>query len=113
MLDLYVNIKKLRKEKGWNQEELSERMGYSGKSMISKIERGEVDLTQSRIKQFSEVLGVTPDELMGLGATSVDDTTQLIITDKTEIQLVENYRIAPLPTQSAINLLLDIKEDDE
>ena len=61
MSELYENIKKFRKERHWSQEELSSKMGYSGKSMISQIERGKVDLTQSRIQQFANVFGITPD----------------------------------------------------
>lgn len=65
MIDLYRNIKEKRKELGFSQDELAKRVGYSGKSMISKIEKGEVDLSTTMIKKFSEVLHTTPSELMG------------------------------------------------
>ena len=102
-------IKTLRKQKKITQEALGEIVGVQ-KSAIAKYERGEIiNLKRETIAKLASYFGVRPSYLMGMD----DDTTQLIITDKTEIQLVENYRIAPLPTQSAINLLLDIKEDDE
>lgn len=44
MLELYANIRKLRKENGWSQAELASRVGYADKSMISRIENGKVDL---------------------------------------------------------------------
>ena len=69
MAELYKNIKKLRQQKGWSQEYLAELMGYSGRSMISKIERGEIDLTQSRIKQFADIFNISPDDLMGTNKT--------------------------------------------
>ena len=74
MAELYKNIKKLRQQKGWPQEYLAELMGYSGRSMISKIERGEIDLTQSRIKQFADIFNISPDDLMGTNksVTNVD-----------------------------------------
>ncbi len=74
MAELYKNIKKLRQQKGWSQEHLAELMGYSGRSMISKIERGEIDLTQSRIKQFADIFNISPDDLMGTNQsiTNVD-----------------------------------------
>lgn len=74
MAELYKNIKKLRQQKGWSQEHLAELMGYSGRSMISKIERGEIDLTQSRIKQFADIFKISPDDLMGTNKsiTNVD-----------------------------------------
>lgn len=65
MLELYRNIKKRRTELGISQQELSDKVGYSGKSMISKIERGEVDLSTTMIKKFAVALETTPFDLMG------------------------------------------------
>lgn len=66
MLELYTNIKKRRLELNMTQQELAEQIGYtSGKSMIAKIEKGDVDLTQSKIKQFADALHTTPSHLMG------------------------------------------------
>lgn len=65
MLDLYTNIRKLRIEKGLSQNELARRTGYTDRSSIAKIEKGEVDLTQSKIKAFAAALNVTPIQLMG------------------------------------------------
>ena len=64
-MELYENIKKLRIEKGWSQEELAKRTGYTDRSSIAKIEGGLVDLTQGKIKIFAEAFGVTASELMG------------------------------------------------
>lgn len=58
-------IKKRRTELEWSQRELSDRMGYSNHSTIARIESGKVDIPQSRIVQFSEVLGVSVAYLMG------------------------------------------------
>ena len=65
MLQLYENIKLLRISHGWNQSELEEKVGYSDKSMISKIEKGAVDLSRSQIVKFATVFGVTASVLMG------------------------------------------------
>jgi len=65
MLDLYLNIKKYRKALGLTQEELARRTGYTDRSSIAKIEKGEVDIPQSKIKSFAEALGVAPGVLMG------------------------------------------------
>lgn len=70
MLKLYENIKENRVAKGWSQSELARRVGYSDKSMISKIEKGVVDLSQSQIKKFADVFGVSMADLFG----SVEDT---------------------------------------
>ena len=57
-------IREKRLERGWSQSELAVKMGMH-RSSILRIERGEVDLTQSRISQFARVLGTTPSYLMG------------------------------------------------
>lgn len=58
-------IKQRRTELGWSQRELSDRMGYNNHSTITRIESGKVDVPQSRIVKFSEVLGVSIAYLMG------------------------------------------------
>lgn len=65
MYELYQNIKRYRLLKEWSQEELARRIGYADKSMISRIESGKVDLSQSQILKFAEVFGVTASDLMG------------------------------------------------
>lgn len=65
MLDLYLNIKQKRIENHWSQQELADRIGYSDKSMIAKIESGKVDLSQSKIAQFASVFSCSVSELMG------------------------------------------------
>ncbi len=62
---LYTNIKKLRKQAKMSQEDLAKRVGYTDRSSIAKIESGEVDLSQSKIKAFADVFNVTPQYLMG------------------------------------------------
>ena len=67
MLDLYKNIKDARIRKGYTQDELAKKIGYSSKSMIARIEKGEIDLPQSKIVAFAKALETTPSELMGRG----------------------------------------------
>lgn len=64
-MKLYENIKRLRKERGLTQDELARLTGYTDRSSIAKIERGTVDLPQSKIKQFADIFGVTQGSLMG------------------------------------------------
>ena len=58
-------IKARRNELKLSQRELCQKMGYSNHSTIGKIETGKVDIPQSRIVQFAEVLGVSVAYLMG------------------------------------------------
>lgn len=68
MLELYKNIKKYRIESKLTQQELAEKAGYKDKSMIAKIEKGLVDLPQSKIITFADILEVEPRDLMGYEA---------------------------------------------
>ncbi|WP_276813105.1 helix-turn-helix domain-containing protein [Faecalibaculum rodentium] len=65
MLPLYENIKMLREREGLSQEELAKKAGYTSRASIAKIEKGLVDLPQSRIAKFAEIFGVSEAQLMG------------------------------------------------
>lgn len=65
MHPLYKNIKDLREEKDISQSKLAELTGYTNRSSITKIEKGEVDLSLSKIEQFAKVFGKEPGELVG------------------------------------------------
>ncbi len=58
-------IKQRRIELGWSQRELAARIKYKDHSTVAKIENGKVDLPQSKIVKFAEVLGVEVAYLMG------------------------------------------------
>jgi transcriptional regulator with XRE-family HTH domain len=58
-------IKQRRTELGWSQRDLAAKMDYNNNSTIARIESGKVDIPQSRIVKFSEVLGVSIGYLMG------------------------------------------------
>lgn len=49
-----------------SQDDLAKAMGYSDRSMITKIESGKVDISQKKILAFARVLNTTPAYLMGL-----------------------------------------------
>lgn len=58
-------IKQRRVELGLSQRDLAAKMGYNNNSTIARIESGKVDIPQSRVVKFSEVLGVSIAYLMG------------------------------------------------
>ena len=63
-----VNMRRLRKERGWTQDGLGEKLGW-GKSVVSTAERS---VEARRVRQFSiedvvlmaSIFGVTIDELL-------------------------------------------------
>lgn len=65
MIELYKNIKRLREEKGLSQDALAKLTGYTDRSSITKIEKGQVDLQQSKIELFAKALDTSSRELVG------------------------------------------------
>lgn len=102
MLELYKNIRKLRKNNRWTQEELASRMGYTDRSMIAKIESGKVDLSQSKILEFAKVFGVDAGDLLGAVESSVTDSEQNTRSQEF-VKLFEN--VDPVVQESIVNLL--------
>jgi transcriptional regulator with XRE-family HTH domain len=92
VLQLYKNIKKQRQLLGMTQTDLAKKMGYADKSMIAKIEKGVVDLPQSKIIAFAEVLKTTPSNLMGWENSQLGDYEENIEYLKDQPELLELYK---------------------
>lgn len=60
-----LRIKVRRQELGLTQSELAKKMGYSGKSAISKVEVNDEDMSMARVKKFAEALDCSVAYLMG------------------------------------------------
>lgn len=71
-----------------SQDRLAELTGYKDRSSIAKIEKGEVDLAESKIREFAKALKITPQELMGW-----DDPDTDISIDETFERICEFYNI--------------------
>lgn len=102
MLNPYENIKKIRLKKGWTQTQVAEKVGYTSKSMVAKIEKGEVDLPLSKITAFSEAFSCTESELLGwdnapLRAYLLDD----------ELKMMEAIKASP-KKDIIISFILDM-----
>lgn len=65
MPTFYENIRRLRREQGLSQQELADLTGYTDRSSIAKLEKGLIDLPQSKLETFAKVLGTTVQELSG------------------------------------------------
>lgn len=59
-------LKHFRELNGLSQNELAQKVGYSNRSAIARIENGEIDLPYSKILAFAKVLNVTPGQLMDI-----------------------------------------------
>lgn len=63
-MNIYERIKQLRLAQGMSQYDLAKKVGYEGRSAISKVENGERDISQSMIEKYATALGVTPTYLL-------------------------------------------------
>ena len=59
-------IRQLRLRSGLSQEELAYKMGYTDRSSISRIEKGDMKLTQDKIMEFSTLFKVSPLVILGM-----------------------------------------------
>lgn len=64
-MNTYDRIKMIRKKRGMNQTELAIKSGYAEKSMIARIESGQIDLALSKLKSIARALNVDPAYLLG------------------------------------------------
>ena len=92
MLELYKNIKRRRLELNMSQEELALKTGYRDRSSIAKIEKGLVDLPQTKIKLFADALGTTAPELIGY-EENLDTNTDFIAKMMMDRDLIEHIRV--------------------
>ena len=103
-MELYDNIKRYRLALKMTQQELADFTGYGDRSSIAKIEKGQVDLSQSKLELFAKVLHVTPGDLMGDVARDIDPDP----LTKEETQLIDKYRSLNAEGQEK---LLDYADD--
>ena len=101
-------IREKRMERRWSQRDLAAKMNYSNHSTIGKIESGKVDIPQSRIVQFAEVLGVTPAYLMGWEQEPEDlaDVAANVLLDADLLKMVEQYLRLSESDQYAARLMI-------
>lgn len=112
MLKLYENIKAQRKAAKMTQEELARRTGYTDRSSIARIEKGEIDLPQSKIKQFADALGTTPSQLLGWDEKPAEELQDLgaiaaqVLADPAVLEMVQGFLSLSAGDQAAVRALV-------
>lgn len=105
-------IRKLREEKDWSQDELASRLGYKSRSSINKIELGQRNLTQSKIKAIADALGTTPAYIMGwtdpLDLADPEQLAEMIMTDPVMTEHVQTLHSLTLDHKSQVYDLIDL-----
>ena len=59
-----ARIKKYRQDKGWTQQELADQCGFSGRSIINKLEVGKNDINQNKLRILADALGVDVADIL-------------------------------------------------
>ena len=108
MLELYRNIRKYRSELGMTQDELAKLTGYTDRSSIAKIERGDIDLPQSKIMLFASALNVDPGVLMGNTGISSDP-----ISSEESILLLNYQKLNSAGRKKAREYITDLTEQEK
>ncbi len=96
MNSLELKLKKLRKYKGLNQDELAKLLGV-GKTTISNHETGYTKPPQATLQQLASFYGVTVDDLMNK-SVSFDD----LITSIEKKSPVPTHNLGEDPTSSFV-----------
>lgn len=113
MTILGKRIKEKRTELKWSQRDLAEKMGYSNHSTITRIEAGKIDLPQSKIKQFADVLGVSPSYLMGwdMPPKDIGAFAAQVILDPTAFQIMQRVMELDAADKRTVMELVDFLTD--
>ena len=110
MEELYRNIRKRRLELGMSQEELANKVGYTNRSTIARIERGDIDLSRSKILDIASALRIDPAELFGWDDDIYIDENGIVPTaslDPIEEELIEKIKSLNKGFQKMVLNLVD------
>lgn len=94
MYNIGEKIKKRRIELNLSQQQLADKLGYTSRSSITKIEKGENDIPRSKVIEIAKALETTPDYLMGWK----DEPSNIITSFKTMTHTVPVYGRIPAGT---------------
>ena len=93
-------IKMARLKMGYTQEELAKKMGYSGKTSISKIESSGDNVTTNTVMKFADYLNTSAAALFGWEEPEVPEF------EPDHIELIELYsKLTKEQKQTVMNLL--------
>lgn len=105
-------IKQRRLELGWSLRELAKRMGYANQSTVSRIEKGEIDIPQSKVVKFAEVMGTSVAFLMGWDEDIQQDPVGLverhfeILMDEDISDLFEDFKLLDVTQRKIVKDLV-------
>ena len=85
-------IKEIRKLKGLTQEQLAKALGYSGKSVISHIEKGDADMTYEKMLLLLKTFNLDANQLFdGQKASNPKETKKIVEIEENDLRKVIIY----------------------
>lgn len=112
-MTIYERIKMLREMRGMSQEELAIKCGYTGRSMISRIESGQIDLQISKLTLIADALGVDAPYLFGTGEHQRNrDIALATYTLLERAEKLDDLDLARLEERAAMMLEADKYQED-
>ena len=102
--DLGNKIKLLRIQNGYTQGELANLLGYTSRSTIAKIEKGLIDIPQSKINQISDLFSVPQAFLL-----SVEDLTKNTVS-LNSANFNKSYELEDEDFKAVLNILEKLKK---
>ena len=99
-------IRFFRIQRGLSQEELAKLCGYTSRSTIARIEKGQNEFPQSKFKELAKALGVTAIDLMGFEDDGSIKSESPSLSD--QIKAEHGQTVA-----SAFDLFLRLDESDQ
>ena len=96
-----ARIKARRQELRMTQDQLAEKIGYHGKSAISHIEKGDFDMSQSKIVAIAGALDTTVDYILGL-----ENGGEIVIEHQMLRENRPGYYCAPRPPKPTVEAVL-------
>ena len=65
LVEFGKRVEEIRNMRGMTLQALADKSGYTSRSSIKKIEKGEVNVPTQKVKAIADALGVSPLVLMG------------------------------------------------
>ncbi len=117
-MDIGHRIRYRREQLNMTQDELAQKVGYTSRSSIAKVEANANGMVQSKLVLFAQALGTTPSYLMGWtedGEEKKNDAiTDIILrlrTDSVFLKVVKELKsLSPEQLQAVESFLIAFKQ---
>lgn len=92
-----MNIKRRRKERGWTQQDLANKLGVE-RSVLAKYESGKIkNIPSDNIEKLEELFHLKHDELAVKAAIAIPDTSALLRNKRLISLLLSDYEKVVIP----------------